>query len=446
MMGTCLDTDDSNKNNESHLQSSFEQEQILPNKNDTKNNNTTDNKNDNENEQPLDNNKNKKSKSNKLSKQYTVLSILSDEKELEEFNFSDLTIFKDNDTEQITSDPCTMETCLKTQRLITGLKFYTMLDVENNEADQNKFDKFMRETYKEILNDYMHFTDSHNDDLERINKMLIESQVFETCDISNCRFSADHTGSAKIKDVNYKKNDFYKQTMDSLHFYVFHQYDTGLKTSKYNGNEENDANDDNITDFVDKEFEDMTNTINAKKGNQKNMTHLQRNKNKFNIQIDTKKDRTTYIDGLLVHLCSRKMVETSAVAKFAAFIHEERYDTDTLLDDVQINKDVAGNIEIEMKDNEQIIAEIRIFIRTTQTSTSSFSVGIRFYYWPFFEGRRMMPLDEQRAFNQNDHSGYRMNQLYMKKKYDTFKEEILNYEHIDWNDYEELVVLKAKNT
>eukprot|EP01084_Bolivina_argentea_P191855 329491_1 len=51
--------------------------------------------------------------------------------------------------------------------------------------------------------------------------------------------------------------------------------------------------------------------------------------------------------------------------------------------------------------------------------------------------------DEERIYNINDHSGYRVSELFVKQKYRTFKEEIANYPYLLLIQYRNEVVTKA---
>ena len=56
-------------------------------------------------------------------------------------------------------------------------------------------------------------------------------------------------------------------------------------------------------------------------------------------------------------------------------------------------------------------------------SSSSLSVGYRFYYWEYYRNK------DEAEYSNLDHAGLKVCELYVKKRYGTFKEEILNYRH-----------------
>eukprot|EP01083_Nonionella_stella_P092310 258376_1 len=75
------------------------------------------------------------------------------------------------------------------------------------------------------------------------------------------------------------------------------------------------------------------------------------------------------------------------------------------------------------------------FIKDTKLESTSFSIGFRFYYWPFYKG--INELTNQDEYNVWDHSGYHINELFIEAKYASFKEEIAHYKHVSLKQYED---------
>ena len=76
------------------------------------------------------------------------------------------------------------------------------------------------------------------------------------------------------------------------------------------------------------------------------------------------------------------------------------------------------------------------YLHTKTVRSTSFSIGYQFYYWPKYKD--MDDIGYNRIDNINDHSGYKVSELYIPQKYETFKEEISNYEYFDMNCYYDL--------
>ena len=76
-------------------------------------------------------------------------------------------------------------------------------------------------------------------------------------------------------------------------------------------------------------------------------------------------------------------------------------------------------------------------------SASSFSVGLRFYYWEFYKYLKELPQNEQMIVgivdNSNDHSGYDIFDLFIIGKYASFKEEIMAYKYLTLEQYQKCV-------
>eukprot|EP01083_Nonionella_stella_P317892 1159456_1 len=67
--------------------------------------------------------------------------------------------------------------CMQLKRLVVALMYYGQLDVQNSAHAQAIFLAFIREVYKDILDDYTHLVKKHNN-LEDINNALKEEKVF----------------------------------------------------------------------------------------------------------------------------------------------------------------------------------------------------------------------------------------------------------------------------
>ena len=77
-------------------------------------------------------------------------------------------------------------------------------------------------------------------------------------------------------------------------------------------------------------------------------------------------------------------------------------------------------------------------------SMSRFNIGLRFYYWEFYRDIEQLPDKEYRDGRIKSHSGYDVCDLYINKKYSSFGEEIKNYKHLDFTEYHQVVMFKAK--
>ena len=70
-----------------------------------------------------------------------------------------------------------------------------------------------------------------------------------------------------------------------------------------------------------------------------------------------------------------------------------------------------------------------------------FVVSAMSYYWPYFKPDQDEEIElESNPWNLNNHRGYAVKELYVEKKYDTFKEEMLHYNHISILDHVALLL------
>eukprot|EP01084_Bolivina_argentea_P238634 400903_1 len=170
---------------------------------------------------------------------------------------ADLNMFEydiDDKCDTESDDP--FEECNVVKRLICGLQYYSSLNVVNDKNDQDKFNKFICNVYHTFLDDYTHLINIHAHKLENIHKSLLLSNKFEICDIRKCAFTGRHEGMNDQNDKE-KRADFvlhfYENTMDSLHFYLFHLFDVGLRVSKSHNDDTKSESDKNVKCF-DEEF------------------------------------------------------------------------------------------------------------------------------------------------------------------------------------------------
>ena len=142
------------------------------------------------------------------------------------------------------TDP--IKECDSIKRLLSLLEMYSHLDIINNTKHQNLLIEQMneREEYKEFLNDYIHLLSDHSHQLQIINASL------EPCNISECKYTSRHHRREDLEEMKQiqdnivdKKLEFYMSTIDSLHFYLQHLFDVGLRV-KSNTNENEDQSPD----------------------------------------------------------------------------------------------------------------------------------------------------------------------------------------------------------
>eukprot|EP01084_Bolivina_argentea_P109283 195332_1 len=162
----------------------------------------------------------------------------------------DLSIFENENKDELnikcTNTNLKENKCAAINRITAALNYYSTLNINDNIEHQNLFTEFVNDIYDQLLDDFIHLT-THQ--LEDIN------QEFTQCDVMRCEYTSRHhenNHGIEHEEKEFQLSDpifdFYKRTMDGLHFYLYHCYDAGLRVRQrdYIGNQY--ENDDEITD------------------------------------------------------------------------------------------------------------------------------------------------------------------------------------------------------
>ena len=196
----------------------------------------------------------------------------------------DLSIFKEDHDDEIENCQAindgdeALKKCIRLRRLMCSLKYYELLDTINNKQDKDIFLNFMTGIYTDYLDHFTHFITMHQHQLQDINNALITESTysFKPCNVQKCKFTQRYNGNNEQKKSNKEnaadyKFRFYQESMDSLHFYLYHLFDCGLRAVPSAPNDEELKNDDddnnNIKngDCFDAEFSRINKTINDRK-------------------------------------------------------------------------------------------------------------------------------------------------------------------------------------
>eukprot|EP01084_Bolivina_argentea_P260799 440550_1 len=361
----------------------------------------------------------------------------------------DLSVFKKEDcaNESICKNN-TYQDCIAMNRLFASLIYYSMLDIINNRKHKNIFNHFMNEVYHQFVNDAIHLNTQHSHELEQINEELTE------CNMSSCQYTSRHHDQqqAIIMDNSDSTLNFYKQQMDSLHFYLYHCFDVGIRTKTEKSDQspiyEEEKKDDM---YFDAAFSRIHKIISQRKDTTKTFERFStKTSNKFNIKTDEQidnqadddqhEDNDTYLDALYKHLKNINIPQIY-IDKLYKFIQCEQYDTESIKLDITSNTrntNIANCVQ-----NDKYIQQIKQFIKGTKISDTSFSIGLRLYYWDYYKHLNQLGLDEQEKNNYNDHSGFDVCDLFISPKYGSFKEEISNYKHFTMEQYKQDVITKV---
>eukprot|EP01084_Bolivina_argentea_P307572 531644_1 len=340
--------------------------------------------------------------------------------------------------------PPLIKNCHYLNRLIHGLKYYTSLSIANNEIFMNFIDK-----YPTLLNDYTHLIDTHGNDLEHIYNQLIQDKDFGDCSIDKCipfktHFDQNRHAIVHSKQQPNPKTHFYVDLFNNTHHFLFHLFHIGMRTTntaiKRQEAQSDEKNEYKCVDYV---FAERRKIIE----NKRNKHHLKINRysdnnNKFNINITYKNNdintnkKETFVDVFCKYIKSQlTKIEAQAMCQF---ITHQQYDTDCIIYDIYANSNNSNliNNNIKNKNSDDLVTQ---YIHDYKLSSVSFSTGFIWFYWSWYKNGNT-PL--KMPTNVNDYSGYTIKQLFVKKKYQSYKQELLH--HISMNEYTDSVLFKAQ--
>ncbi len=202
----------------------------------------------------------------------------------------------------------------------------------NNTSNRDIFSHFMDEIYhsNSFLNDLTHLVRVHGSRTDEIEETAVHNMQCE--DINQCAFSSRHQTQtqSKTEESLEAKLAFYRDLMDSLHFYVFHMYDCGLRTAKTESESEEEMSEEKKEEFDSQYFDKVFHRINKRIRQRESVLkqsfqRFQTNKNsKFTLgateQNNATEDDTTYLDAILQYLLSQKKhkINKSEIDTFVA--------------------------------------------------------------------------------------------------------------------------------
>eukprot|EP01084_Bolivina_argentea_P299671 516560_1 len=233
--------------------------------------------------------------------------------------------------------------CDHSIKIIHALKYYSLLTKYEQSSDtfQNKLVYFSVEIYPSLVEDFIHIIQYHNNDLYDISHLLSTNYDMK-CNIKNClslQRHYSHNLDPKQDDKTLKYDFvFFRNLFDSIHCYLFHCYDIGLRIKTDETKIENDN---------DVQFENIREIISEKNDTLKlaNDSRFSSGKYKLNINAtgaqSNETDDCTYIDGLYSYL-TEHVFAADKYKLFIELIFSEEYDTDALLYDIDCS---CSNIE-----------------------------------------------------------------------------------------------------
>ena len=88
---------------------------------------------------------------------------------------------------------CKHGDCLPIRRMISGLIFYSTINPISNPKHESKFMEYCAETYPELLNDYIHIMDNHQNDMDKVAQVMkTDFDLMNDCMLQNCQMVMRH--------------------------------------------------------------------------------------------------------------------------------------------------------------------------------------------------------------------------------------------------------------
>ena len=125
--------------------------------------------------------------------------------------------------------------CQSVVRVISALKYFAMLRSSKSDTlRKDIFMDFIQSIYGHFLNDSVHLSTAHQQYLEEIHRALYTKYGFKKCELLSCSLSRRHcrieANDDDAKTVDDPLYAFYRNIFDSMHFYLFHSFETGLRS------------------------------------------------------------------------------------------------------------------------------------------------------------------------------------------------------------------------
>eukprot|EP01084_Bolivina_argentea_P268313 455686_1 len=330
--------------------------------------------------------------------------------------------------------------CSHLQRATAALRHYDTLKMDNKLKSTDgikKFTIFCQNSYKHFLNDYIHIITKHGDDLLFIQNELFNEYKFTKCAVAECTKLQRHYGpsgreTVKNNDSLDAKEEFYRSYFDQLHHFIFHLYDVGVRTDIKETFESKEHTENDFLS-IDKVFAAKRDIIRSKREQYATNMGIDRyddENNKFMLKLDSTNSINqdgamtdeTFEDELYKAMKNNDNIDDEMLANIQRFMDYNEYDTDAIEQDVEdwVVSNVSTSNIYNHIGNTMVTEFVKQYQRHFKLSETSFSTGFDFGYW----GKTT----DSEVF------------CYYK----SLKEEIMSSGFISIDDWNDLVVKKAK--
>ena len=245
-----------------------------------------------------------------------------------------------------------IQNCKSLSNLLDALKYYksTQENFKDEATVNMAMEIYFNEEYKNFLEDYNHIICTHSEHLEEIHKQLGK------CEISQCKMAHRYSNDIRRKGVDEIKSDnqvintnsklnFYLELLDIIHFWLYHQYDSGMrvKRSIFENDEKQtyDIKYSSDHQHFDAVFAKLQKEIMNKRQSSKTNRYSQNidsAKYKLHVADNTYPVKDEDTDKPLLDTVNEELkddqIPSDIIVKFTEFIKFEEYDTDAFIADI----------------------------------------------------------------------------------------------------------------
>eukprot|EP01084_Bolivina_argentea_P083522 151213_1 len=322
--------------------------------------------------------------------------------------------------------------CTHLRRIANALKYY-----QSHSYNDQLFIDFCEDKYSMFVDDYIHLIRVHSNHTKYIASDLLQNENYIQCAIKSCKSTHRHFRDRYYSNI-YKKTDEYSiyiEILDTIHFFLFHLEETGLRTIKEREIKDNDIDFVSVSDMQTTEIQNQIHS----KGNQCGLhVESETNNTKFSIIIGHNnhmdKNGNTVMEELLSYLSKTICDDTNDKYKLKMlndYLFTEEYDTDCIFYDICDDSNIKLRV---LNDNDRIFKHIIMFKISHKESalvfSKAFSTGIVFWYWKWYKNitNEQYKLEQSiqygSEYNQNDFGGHLITDLSVTACYQNVKEEI----------------------
>eukprot|EP01083_Nonionella_stella_P183460 663099_1 len=324
------------------------------------------------------------------------------------------------------------DTCPSVNQVINALLLYQTLDLDNTQHQQQLI-QYCNETNTRILDDYIHLVTKHSHQVSDIYD-LISIRTNVPCNLAKCSSAIRHHRDRDKPTPNDVDTQvmFWMDVMDSCHCYLSHLYDLGLRININSAPSTIDRDMDHTDPDYDTNLANIHKILKATRVALNELDGLKLcryQNNRFDLSITQHANsathtKTTFMDGLYTYMQQQRM-DHKDIISLQNTLYDEDYDSEAMQMDLLYGTLKDSNI-LQWFTNSTHSELLQQYVHQIQLSSMCFRVGLRFYYWDYYKDQDETYIQTQQGTNVHDHYGYSPKQLYIAKKYNSLRTEILH--------------------